>query len=90
MTTYKRRTYKKQQRGGDAYHHAIAVYGDRGGQQAMPGSNVIQMNAPPPTPDIGGSSKVYSKSSTRCKKRRGKTHCRRKTVGGRSVKNSKK
>jgi hypothetical protein len=80
MTTHKRKTQKKQQRGGDAYHHAIAVYGDRGDQHAIAGSNVIHMNAPPPTPAIGGSSKVSSKSRSRkTYKRQRKTTCHKKT-----------
>lgn len=40
-----KRNSKKQLKGGDASHHAIAVYGDAGQQQSVgAGSNVIAQN----------------------------------------------
>jgi len=43
------RQNKKKQSGGDAYHHALAVYGDASHQHAQSGSNVIASNSGPTT-----------------------------------------
>ena len=65
----KRKSKRHSIKGGSAFQHTIATYGDMGQQHAQGGSNVIAANAgaPAPAPEVKGGKR---KSKRRTMKRK--------------------
>ena len=60
-----RKSKRRTMKGGSAYQHTIATYGDIGQHRAQAGSNVIAANAgaPTPSPEVKGGNRKSKRRS---------------------------